>query len=58
MDVLALLPKSWQLKAIILWNIIGVKFWEHCWLSEFSNLGFVDNHMMALIRKKIAVIAE
>ena len=44
MDVLALLPKSWQLQAITIWNIIGVKFWEHCWLSEFSNLGFVDNH--------------
>ena len=26
-------------------------------VSEFSNLGFVDNHMMAPIRKKINVIA-
>ena len=56
MDVLALMPKSWQLQAITIWNIIGVKFWEHCWLSEFSNLGFVDNHMMAPIRKTITVL--
>lgn len=56
MDVLALLPKSWQLQAITIWNIIGVKFWEHCWLSEFSNLGFVDNHMMAPIRKHLNVL--
>ena len=56
MDVLALLPKSSQLQAITIWNIIGEIFWEHCWLSEFSNLGFIDNHMMAPIRKKITVI--
>ena len=56
MDVLALLPKSWQLQAITIWNIIRVKFWEYCWLSEFSNLGFVDNHMMAPIRKHLNVL--
>ena len=53
MDVLALLPKSWQLQAITIWNTIGVKFWEHCWLSEFSNLGFIDYYMMAPIWKKL-----
>ena len=55
MDVLALMPKSWQLQAITIWNIIGEIFWEHFWLSEFSNLGFIDNYMMAPIRKQLNV---
>ena len=56
MDVLALLPKSWQLQAITIWNIIGEILLEHCWLSEFSNLGFIDNYMMAPIRKQLNVL--